>query len=259
MKYLTTTLFTILCAGFLAACGGGGSEDKSQDVPKITPPTINNDFCSPTLIMNGYVIDTAKYDTNNDDCLSDAEIEAAKAKIDAEKEQQEQESQQQKEELEQRTATGEIIEGSPFDVSFTKASVVGNAETISGRAQIHTNMLNGKFQINFSVFPSLDEGDEIVLGFSNGTAAQVLGGVEGILISEHQILVSKLSIFTTTINCTYSNDFNFDCEMGGIAIDTINASDVFDTVPIQGNIVIFSCNEIKGCYPNHATIPIQLN
>ena len=248
----------LVAAVTLWGCGGGGGGGDDTARGNNGPDNLPSELCSSSVTIQGYLLITSVHDTDNDGCLSEQEVDAAINAIEEAERIALEEARELAEAAALRTVEADISDSATFEVGFQSASVIGNSEAIDGRAQIHTNMLNGKFQINFSIFPSLDDDEELVIAFSNGTAAQVLGGVEGIEISESGIIVTEASIFSTTIECTYSNGFNFDCEIGGVAIDTINISPLFDTVPVEANLVILACLKLVGCYANHATIPITL-
>ena len=251
MKYKNNVACLILTS-LLTACGGGGG-GSSDVAPTTTPTPTNNNVdsnCDLEVSSGGYTLITTEYDSNNDGCLSQGEIASAIAI---------EEALEEAELILRRTVDAAITREDVFEVNVTSASVVGNADAIDGRAQIYTNMLDGKFQLNFDIFPDLADDEYMIITFSNGTAAQVLGSIPDINISNEYIEVSNLSFFGAQLECTYSNSFNFDCEAGGVAIETINTGTLFNSIPAEANILIFLCQTGAGCYSNHATIPVSLN
>jgi len=258
IKFKNRFLYGVILSSVLTGCGGGGG-GSSDDSPNTSTNQPKNILCSTTTSVNGKIITVSDHDTDKDGCLSQAEIDAAIAKIEAAEQQAKEEAERKAAEIARRTVQANITTAVNWNVRFSSASLTGNDDAIEGRAQLHTNISNGKFRVQFDIFPYLEKDEYIALGFSNGTAAQVLGEIEGIKMSNQYIQITNTGPSDVVIDCAYLNEFRFSCILGGIAIETITAADVFNTLPAVGNIVLFVCKREQGCYSNHATLPMTLN
>lgn len=252
--------YSFILGFLLVTVGCGGSDSGSNNPPpnKPTPDPISSQFCSGIVSFQDYLLSVSEYDTDNSGCLEDSELQAAIAQKQAEQQAAQQQREEELAAIARRTVTVDGVVGDRLEVNFDEGSIIGNADVIDGKAQIHSNMLEGKFQVVFSLFPSLSESEYVLIGFSNGTAAQVLGDIDGIEVSD-LIVARDISIFDTGFECTYQAGLQFDCESGGIAIDTIDTTGVFDSAPTNGYLVLLVCDDDEGCYPNHVSIPFTLN
>ncbi|MEJ2044031.1 MAG: hypothetical protein P8X74_08505 [Reinekea sp.] len=241
--------FVIAIVTAISACGDSSSDSFSTIPTTQTTPIVDNEdeetkLCSSSVTIQGRTLVTSKYDLDGDGCLSDSEVDKAIAEI--------------KQEEALRSVDATIVEEEFSQVRIKKATLTGNANAIDGVAQLHTNLMDGKFQLEFDIFPGLEEGQTVQMAFSTGTAAQVLGGVESAKVSAG-IIFSNLDIFGTSVECTYSDVFKFDCESSGVAVNTIDNSDIFTQLPAHAYLILLVCEEGKGCLRNHATIPVLLN
>ena len=97
------------------------------------------------------------------------------------------------------------------------------------------------------------------MGFSNGSAQQILDQEPGIKINEG-IRINQEIPLASSLHCYYSGNFEFVCGDSPDQAIILDNSDIFDAIPAEGYFNIFICNDNENsCYDNHASIPVSLN
>lgn len=277
---LKTLLGVSALSLIMAGCGngGGGSSSENTNNPGSNNTGGNNTgscISVGSLTISGISVVVADFDTNNDGCLSSAEMIAVNAYV---AEQIESNSGPGGVDVASKTVAGVINNANTNVTKLISVTLIGNAESVDGVAQVHSNMADGEFKINIVKEDVRDE-DFSFIRIITGDHGDFAAGeytkyTEGYNLFSDNLMevfyvdneVNPLNSFSIT--CTYNISSEGACSIG----DSVNDVEPINSNTPSGNtyIYVFLCSEkypttepvenagYSGC-DNYAKIPVRFN
>lgn len=256
--------FTVVAITSLTACGGGGgdSEPKEEELTLEELSVLCTD--ADTVDVDGIEVQMDTVDSNEDGCLSDFEYRVA-------------------ERIAASLAVQLEVEGTnnSSSTSTVKSLMIdGNSEVSDGKAQLHTNLDFGEFNIYVKSYSNNSATETLRIYFDDESAAGKSG--EEPPYSFTFPLVPVRGNFSYGITCRYSSSFAVSCSkiltlpFGEITdeIEYYEADLIMNfplsltfsekSLPQGGYIIATFCEEgdeetETTCLENYAEVPVSFN
>lgn len=269
------SLVTLVTCLFIASCGGGSGSSSSPSDKSNQSQASDSKLCptGDTFEINGIELTLAVFDRNKDGCLSDFEYRVATRAA---------------EQIAKNNATRIEVTGTNGNNSLSKINsmrVTGNAEVSDGKAQLHTNMEQGNFNISLKV----DSNSRSLEGRSSDERLKLYFDDEPIkreVLKDPLFALTKFSFplppmrgdISYVFGCKYLTSLAVKCDTlavtetnnVGARIMTLKINVTFplaltfdtQSLPQSGFIMATFCSDkddIQTCLDNYAEVPVSFN
>jgi len=253
----------------LAACQGNSESSSSNHSVRTLPPA--GTLCSgrETITLSGIEVKFADFDKNGDGCLYPDEMKQA----------QDYAQQQKLARLEARTTKATGVNTDSESSTIKNASVVGNADTISGVGQIHYNLEQGRFFILADVSNAeySRQQETLRLSFSSASVADQTRSTPA---EAYEIKPPQTGNVSILVTCQYTAEFTVSCTNAAaypsdnldtslIQAKTLQGDFNLNTalesaqIPASGYMIISYCRgedlSSQSCFNNYAEVPLSFN